>query len=44
MPLFKRSDNPGLDRLTSSEERKRDALNREVMQAQARSQAVLSRI
>ena len=37
MPLFKRSDNPGLDRLAPSEERKRDALNREVMQAQARS-------
>lgn len=37
MPLFKRSDNPGLDRLTPSEERKRDVLNREVTQAQARS-------
>lgn len=37
MPLFKRSDNPGLDRFTPGEKRKRDALNAEVTQALAGS-------
>jgi len=33
MPLFKRSDSPWPDRLSQSEERKRDALNQEVAEA-----------
>jgi tetratricopeptide (TPR) repeat protein len=37
MPLFKRSANPGLDGFTPDEKRKRDALNREVMQTSANS-------
>ena len=40
MPLFKRSDSPELDRLSRSEERKRDALNQAVAEAAGASTLV----